>query len=108
MMKAVAGILNVLVLVFSSAAVYGAILTATDFGHIENKIAERIDGYCSYAQRIDEAGLRELEKLVNAEIKRGVELEENARKTWKGTGALEDRKNYLTEVAVATARIELY
>jgi hypothetical protein len=108
MMKSVLASAIVLGLLFSSAAVHGATLTATDLAHVENKIAERIDGLCSSAQQVDEAGLRELEKLVAAEIKRGVELEENARKTWRGTGDSVDRKHYLEELAVATAVISLY
>ena len=82
MMKVVAGILNVLVLLFSSTAAYGATLDATNFPLIENRLAERIHGLCSYAEETDEASLSDLEKLLAGQVKAEIKMEEDARNKW--------------------------
>ena len=111
MMKAISGIVVVLWLLLWSAAAYSATVSGVNFRALENTLAERIDGLCSYAENTNEAGLSDLEKFLAGEIKAMIDLEEAERNRWNRTeGFLERyvyRRAYLLALAKATYFIEL-
>ena len=102
-MKVFAGILKVLVLLFSVTAAYAAV-AGQQFAEYEATIARRIRERCSFAEKADESGLRALETLLAEEVTNQIAKEKSAHRSWLGNSM--DRKSYLKYLAIATYIIE--